>query len=43
MLGNQFDNGGANNDPIGDTGDVGGLFGRADAEADCDGQVGLAL
>ena len=43
MLGNQFDNGGANNYAIGHACNVGGLFGGANAKSNCDGQIGLGL
>jgi hypothetical protein len=41
MLRNQFNNGRANDDAIGDTRDVGGLFRRTHAKAYGDGQVGV--
>ena len=43
MSGNQFDNGGANNDPIGHACNVGCLFGGANAKTNRDGQDGLGL
>ena len=43
MLSDQLDQRRADRDPVGDAGDRRGLLGRADAEADHDGQVGRGL
>ena len=43
VLADQFDDRRADHDAVGDARDRGGLVGRADAEADRDGQVGRGL
>ena len=43
MGGNEINDRGADDHPVRDTGDGGGLFGRADAEANRNGQVGRRL
>jgi hypothetical protein len=43
MLADQIDNGGADDDAIGDPRDGACLFGRAHAKADRDGKVGRGL